>query len=104
MKCNILISTFPTLDEAKEISHSAIQEKFAACANILPVNSIYSWKNSVESSNEFLVIFKTTSSNVSKLRNFLSNKHGYDVPEIIMIPITIQHKNYASWVMTQVGG
>ena len=55
MKCNILISTFSTLDEAKEISHSAIQEKFAACANILPVNSIYSWKNSIESSDEFLV-------------------------------------------------
>ena len=40
MKCIILISTFSTLEEAKEISHDAINEKFAACANIVPVNSI----------------------------------------------------------------
>ena len=56
MKCIILISTFSTLEEAKEISHDAINEKFAACANIVPVNSIYSWKNSIESSNEFELI------------------------------------------------
>lgn len=99
MKCNILISTFSTLDEAKEISHSAIQEKFAACANILPVNSIYSWKNSVESSNEFLVIFKTTSSNVSKLRTFLSNKHGYDVPEIIDFEVDNVNDSYLNWLI-----
>ena len=99
MKCIILISTISTLDEAKEISHNAIQEKFAACANILPVNSIYSWKNSVESSNEFLVIFKTTSSNVSKLRNFISNKHGYDVPEIIDFEVDNVNDSYLKWLI-----
>ncbi len=99
MKCNILISTFSTLEEAKEISHTVVQEKLAACANIFPVNSIYSWKNSVESSNEFLVIFKTTSSNVSKLRNFLSNKHGYDVPEIIDFEVDNVNNSYLNWLI-----
>ena len=99
MKCNVLITTFSTMDEAKEISHTAIQEKFAACANILPVDSIYSWKNSIESSNEFLVIFKTTSSNVSKLRNFISNKHGYDIPEIIDFEGDNVNDSYLNWLI-----
>ena len=99
MKCNILISTFSTLDEAKEISHNAIKEKFAACANIIPVNSIYSWKNSIESSDEFLVIFKTTSSNISQLRNFISTKHGYDVPEIIDFEVDNVNDSYLNWLV-----
>ena len=99
MKCIILISTFSTLEEAKEISHDAINEKFAACANIMPVNSIYSWKNSIESSNEFLVIFKTTSSNISKLRDFISDRHGYDIPEIIDFELDNVNDSYLNWMI-----
>ena len=77
----------------------AINEKFAACANIVPVNSIYSWKNSIESSNEFLVIFKTTSSNISKLRDFISDRHGYDIPEIIDFELDNVNDSYLNWMI-----
>ena len=99
MKCSILISTFSTMEEAKEISYNAINEKFAACANILPVNSIYSWKNSIESSNEFLVIFKTTNSNISKLRDYISARHKYDVPEIIDFELDNVNDSYFKWLI-----
>ena len=62
-------------------------------------NSIYSWKNSIESSNEFLVIFKTTSSNISKLRDFISNRHGYDIPEIIDFELDNVNDSYLNWMI-----
>tara|TARA_B100001013_G_scaffold136467_1_gene80248 strand:- start:1402 stop:1698 length:297 start_codon:yes stop_codon:yes gene_type:complete len=94
-----LISTFPTLDDAKDIANQAIKEKFAACVNIIPSHSVYSWNDSVESSDEFLTIFKTTNSNVSKLRNLISTSHSYDVPEIIDFELNNVNKPYLDWLI-----
>ena len=97
MKCVILISTFSTMEKAKDISKKVISEKFAACVNIMPINSIYSWNNSIESSNEFLALFKTTDSNISKLRNFLLDEHDYDIPEIIDFELDNVNESYINF-------
>lgn len=99
MKCVILISTFSTMEKAKDISKKAISEKFAACVNIMPITSIYSWNNSIESSNEFLALFKTTDSNISKLRNFLLDEHDYDIPEIIDFELDNVNESYINWMI-----
>ena len=81
------------------MANQAIKEKFAACVNIIPSYSVYSWNDSVESSDEFLTIFKTTNSNVSKLRNLISARHSYDVPEIIDFELNNVNKPYLDWLI-----
>ena len=81
------------------MANQAIKEKVAACVNIIPSHSVYSWNDSVESSDEFLTIFKTTNSNVSKLRNLISARHSYDVPEIIDFELNNVNKPYLDWLI-----
>ena len=57
----LAISTFPDAETAGRIAQTLVDEKFAACANIVPaIQSIYRWKEKIETAGEVLVFFKTT--------------------------------------------
>ena len=98
---NILLalSTFPDSDTARQISDQLVTERFAACANILPsVQSIYRWKDNIESGNETLVLFKLSVDRQSAFQDKLRSLHPYDVPEIIFIPVAGGLQEYLRWV------
>ena len=97
MKIIILLSTFSTIDEANKISKLAIESKIAACANIFPINSIYSWNENIENTNEYLVIYKTTDKKIKQLRKFLEENHSYEVPEIIDFELNHTNSKYLDW-------
>src|SRR5206468_1179826 len=82
------LSTFPDRETAQRISNQLVTDKFAACANILPaVESIYCWKEKIESGNETLVLFKLSENRQSAFQEKLRSLHPYEVPEIILVPI-----------------
>ena len=99
MKIIILLSTFSTIDEANKISKLAIESKIAACANIFPINSIYSWNENIENTNEYLVIYKTTDNKIKQLRKFLEENHSYEVPEIIDFELNHTNSKYLDWII-----
>jgi len=99
MKIIILLSTFSTIDEANKISKLAIESKIAACANIFPINSIYSWNENIENTNEYLVIYKTTDKKIKQLRKFLEENHSYEVPEIIDFELNHTNSKYLDWII-----
>ena len=81
-KVLIAVSTFPDQETARGISNELVTKKFAACANILPaVESIYRWKEKIESGNETLVLFKLSEDRQSAFLENLRSLHPYDVPE-----------------------
>jgi periplasmic divalent cation tolerance protein len=93
------ISTFPDAEIARRISNQLVSERFAACANILPsVESIYRWKEKVESGNETLVFFKVSEDGQSAFQDKLRSLHPYDVPEIIFVPVVSALPEYLQWV------
>src|SRR4030095_12089662 len=101
MSENILLalSTFPDADAARQISDELVTGRFAACANILPsVESIYRWKNKIESGNETLVFFKLSEDRQSAFQEKLRSLHPYDVPEIIFVPVIGGLPGYLRWV------
>ena len=103
---NILLalSTFPDSETARQISDQLVTERFAACANILPsVQSIYRWKDNVESGNETLVLFKLSVDRQSAFQDKLRSLHPYDVPEIIFIPVGGGLPEYLQWVSENCG-
>ena len=99
-KVLLALSTFPDRETARDISNELVTKKLAACANILPaVESIYRWKEKIESGNEILVLFKLSEDRQSAFQEQLRSLHPYEVPEIIFIPISSGLPEYLRWVI-----
>ena len=95
----LALSTFPDHETAQRISNQLVTEKFAACANILPgIESIYRWKEKVETGSETLVFFKLSEDRQSAFQEKLRSLHPYEVPEIIFVPVTTGLPEYLRWV------
>ncbi len=93
------VSTFPDRETAQRISNQLVSEKFAACANILPdIESIYRWKEKIETGNETLVFFKVSEERQSAFQEKLRALHPYQVPEIIFLSISSGLPEYLGWV------
>ena len=104
-KMLLALSTFPDRETAQGISNQLVTDKFAACANILPaVESIYCWKEKIESGNETLVLFKLSENRQSAFQEKLRSLHPYEVPEIIFVPISSGLPEYLRWVVENCGG
>jgi len=98
-KILLALSTFPDRETAQRISNQLVAEKFAACANILSgIESIYRWKENIETGNETLVFFKLSEDRQSAFQEKLRSLHPYEVPEIIIVPVTTGLPEYLRWV------
>lgn len=96
----LALSTFPDAEIARRISNQLVSERFAACANILPgIESVYRWKEKIESGNETLVLFKLSEDRQSAFQDKLRSLHPYDVPEIIFVPVASGLPEYLQWVV-----
>jgi periplasmic divalent cation tolerance protein len=103
-KILLALSTFPDAEIARRISNQLVSERFVACANILPaIESIYRWKERIESGNETLVLFKLSEDRQSAFHDKLRSLHPYDVPEIIFVPVTGGLPEYLQWVAENCG-
>jgi periplasmic divalent cation tolerance protein len=91
--------------EAKKIATALVEEKLAACANILDnMNSVYRWEGKVVSENECVLIAKTTYSNVLALTERVKELHSYEVPCVVTCNISEQEGNpdYLDWIVNSV--
>jgi periplasmic divalent cation tolerance protein len=99
-KILLALSTFPDAKVARRISNQLVSERFAACANIFPsVESIYRWKEKIESGNETVVFFKVSEIRQPAFQDKLQSLHPYDVPEIIFLPVADGLPEYLRWVV-----
>src|SRR5258705_2509470 len=99
-KILLALSTFPDAETARRISNQLVTEKFAACANILPaIESIYRWKEKIESGNETLVFFKLSEDRQSVFQEKLRSLHPYEIPEIIFVPVSSGSPEYLDWIV-----
>jgi periplasmic divalent cation tolerance protein len=90
---------FASAEEAERIGRTVIDERLAACINILgPVRSIYRWKGAVESADEVAAILKTHHWQSDALMARIAALHSYEVPCIVTWPIDKVLRNYSDWV------
>ena len=96
--CVILV-TAPDEAVAERITRTLVEERLAACGNIVPrIRSIYRWDDAVQQDDEVLVILKTERARVELLRERVVALHPYDVPEVLVLPILGGHAPYLEWV------
>lgn len=90
---------FADADEAERIGRQMVEERLAACINILaPCRSIYRWEGSVEAAQEVPAIFKTGALQVDALIARIAALHSYDVPCVTVWPIDKLLADYGDWV------
>ena len=101
----LVVVTCSSTSEARRIARAVVEQRYAACVNILPgtVTSIYRWKGKVESARERLLLIKTSSKHLAKLQATVEKLHSYDVPEFIAMPIVEGSSAYLSWIEESIG-
>lgn len=83
----LLHVTFATAEEAERTSRQMVEERLAACVNLLgPCNSIYRWQDLVETATEYRALFKTTPELARELADRIAALHSYDLPAIEIWP------------------
>jgi periplasmic divalent cation tolerance protein len=92
------------IDEALQIGGALVEERLAACVNIVPqVRSIYRWEGRVEQSDEVLLIIKTARHMLDRVIARVQALHSYQVPEIIALPLQGGAAAYLDWLAAEVG-
>ena len=92
-------AVFADDEEARRIARALIEERLAACANILgPCRSIYRWQDKVEEAEEVAAIFKTAAARADAVVARIAGLHSYDVPAILVWPVEHAFAPYSAWV------
>ncbi|MEY3220172.1 MAG: hypothetical protein RIT27_1529 [Pseudomonadota bacterium] len=95
----VVLCNCPTLTLAEQIAQYLVEEKLAACVNIIPnVQSFYWWENQLVKDQEITLLIKTTQHCFNDLENVIKKYHTYQTPEIIALPITNGHQPYLTWL------
>lgn len=96
----LVITTTDQKETAERIAKTVVQERLAACVQIVPkITSYYWWEGKVECAQELLIFMKTTKEKYQILENRTKELHNYTVPEIIALPIKEGLKDYLDWIV-----
>jgi periplasmic divalent cation tolerance protein len=87
------------VEEANQIARALVEERLAACVNILPgVRSVYCWQGSMEETDEHLLIIKAPAENFAALEARVRALHSYSVPEVLALPVVAGSEPYLDWL------
>ena len=102
--CFQVTTTLPNEAAAQQIGARLVEERLAACAQVLgPVSSTYRWKGGIGQAAEWYCNIKTTKARLSALKKRIRELHPYEVPEIVAIRIQDGDADYLKWVEAEVG-
>jgi periplasmic divalent cation tolerance protein len=95
----LMLTTWPDDRDPGALAHTLVEERLAACVSVLaPMVSVYRWEGAVEQSSERQVIIKTTAAQVEAVAERLAGLHPYDVPEMLVLPISKGSEAYLRWM------
>lgn len=100
----IVLTTVPNEKEAALLARKIIDERLAACVQILPqMTSVYFWENEIQEEPEHLMLIKTLAEKYGGLEEFIRANHSYSTPEIIAIEAKSVSPDYAAWLGEYLG-
>ena len=95
----IIFITAADEEEASLISRVLLEQRKAACINIVPgISSLFWWRNKIDSTKESLLLLKTRAILVKEVVQLVKEIHSNDVPEIITLPIVGGNHDYLEWI------
>lgn len=101
---SLVLVTAPDADIAQRLGRALVEERKAACVNIVPgVTSLYRWEGEVQKDAEVLMLIKTTVDGFEALRRRVLELHPYDAPEVVDLVVRDGDPGYLDWVRNAVG-
>ena len=95
----VLFITAADEEEARLISRVLLEQRKAACVNILPgASSVFWWQGKIDSAQESLLVVKTRATLITDIVQLVKQLHSNDVPEIIALPVIGGNKDYLEWI------
>ena len=102
MSALLVLTNLPDRASAERIGDLLIENRLAACVNILaPCRSVYRWKGAVQHDEEHPLLVKTTTERYAELERAIRGAHPYELPEIIAVPIEHGLPEYLEWVSAE---
>ncbi len=98
----LIFSNLPDAQSAARLAETLVDERLAACVNILaPCTSVYRWQGKIESAQETPLLIKTSRASYGKVEQAIRASHPYELPEIIVVPIETGLPAYLDWVTAE---
>ena len=95
----LVLTTCPDSGTATRIATELLDERLAACVNQVPgIRSLYRWEGRIEQDDEVLMLIKTTTSAFSRLEALIRERHPYELPEVIAVPLAQGSDAYLEWI------
>lgn len=99
MAYHVIMSTINNRDRAEQLARVLLDSHLIACANIIgPMISLYHWQDAIARDEEYLLLMKTVTTDAPALTERIRQLHPYEVPEIIVLPISDGSPSYLSWI------
>ena len=99
MSAIVIYSTCPDIESAERISRHIVEQRMAACVNLIPgITSIYTWDGNSQRDPEVLLVMKSTKDRFDDIQNLRRDEHPYDLPELIAVAITESSPDYLEWI------
>ena len=101
----VVLTTCAVESDAERMARALVDGRLAACVNVVPgVRSFYHWKGETQSSQEFLLIVKTSRDLFGALRAEMEKLHPYELPELLALPVVAGSENYLGWLHSNLRG
>src|SRR6202166_2531700 len=98
----LVYTTYPSVVEAEKAGQAIVEQRLAACVNILPrVVSHYWWQGKIERGEEAVMLIKTRASLAEAVRFAVKDMHSYATPAILVLPIESVDQTYLGWLMAE---
>lgn len=98
-KIIIALSTCPDLARGRAMAEELVETGLAACVNLVPgLVSVYRWEDNTQADPECLMIIKTTEEAVGSIREWIRQRHPYELPELVAVPVIDGLPAYLDWV------
>ncbi len=94
----VLLTTLPGKEDAQKLARLLVEEKLAACVQLMPIQSFYRWEDKVQNEDEVLLLIKTRTALFDTAIARIKAVHPYTVPQIVGLPFSAGHQPYLDWI------
>jgi periplasmic divalent cation tolerance protein len=97
-KYRVVLTACGTRENARDLARALVERRLAACVQMLPIDSIYTWQDCVEEGAEILLLIKCKETDYGEIEELIRALHDYETPEIVALPVEAGFAGYLDWI------
>ncbi len=98
----MVLTTAPDEGVAEMLARTLVEERLAACVNVIPgARSIYRWEGALQGDSEVVLVIKSHGNRTQALAARIKDLHPYELPEVLVLPVSGGSAAYLDWIATE---